>query len=451
MSTTAPLSSKLDPELALLGSVLLTPDWLVTIAARVSPDDFSSERAAATWRAMLAAGASGKPLDLIVLRAELEAQGELQVAGGTAALMELCDCVPSSAHIEHYAEIVASRSTGRAVHRSATDAIMRIGAGENPYDVRADLASSLQAGARPDDGETLMPEAVDAMLADIDAEEDGLLPGLPTGIAECDSVLGGYRAGRLYLVAAGTGGGKTALALLAVLSSLEAGIPVYVASLEMKASALAQRLAAMRSGVSTQPSQWREGDRELFRAAAAWLRDQPLIVCETAELSRITAGARSAIKTQGAGLVVVDYAQKVRVEGAGYRDRHREVGAVSWELKSLAMQCNVPVILPSQLNREGKKSEQRPQMHHLYESGQLENDADVVILLWFPEGREGFAPKGEACIAKNRDGGQALIPVEFLQSSALWRAPMHSGSSASPWSHSGATSDPEQLDEEYGL
>jgi len=445
----------LSAEQSVLGAVLIAPRdgadvvevqrrVLAEITAVISPDDFYRETHRAIFGVMLDLAQRRTPIDAITLGDALRARGRLEHIGGPAYITELAACVPTAINAPYYARIVREKAVLRAVVSVASE--IASAAYDTQLDVRGFLAEAdakLIAATRMDLGDCAPPlcEVIDQVVSEIGRGE---LAGLPSGLATLDQALtgGGFLRGDLITTAAATSVGKTAIGCNIITRHMRGGALLF--SAEMSRERLIRRMIAEQSEIDLgeisrrRPAQPSDHEWASIRRAAERLKQYPL---EVLRYSRPTPAdvwreARLCLqKFDGKlDLIVVDYAQLMRPERSDRRSQRHdlEIGAITGELKSMAVELDVPIILLSQVNREAVKSNNKPpgtetyepQLYHLRESGSLEQDSDVVIMLWEPNQAERRLPALNPWerevhwkIAKQRDGVQTTLePLTFIPS-----------------------------------
>lgn len=428
-------------EQSVLGAVLLDNKVVSSARVIVNPDDFYRESHREIFRIMLDLDQRKRSIDAITLTDGLRSRGKLEAIGGPGYIAELAQCVPTAANVAHYARIVREKAVLRAVASAATE--IASAAYDTQLDLRGFLAEAgakLIAVTRVDIGDSPMPlsELIDQVVTDI---KSGELEGLESGIATLDRFLtgGGLMRSDLITCAAATSVGKTAVACNIITRRKRKGALLF--SAEMSREQLIRRMIAEQSQIDLgeisrrRPANPNDWEWTKIRAAAENLKDYPL---EVVRYSRPTPGdvwreAWLALQKFDGNLdlIVVDYAQLMHPDRADRRERRHdlEIGAVTGELKSLAIELKVPVVLLSQLNREAVKGTNKPagtetfepQLYHLRESGSLEQDSDVVIMLWEPTEAECKLPRHQDeyevhwKIAKQRNGVRKLLdPLVFI-------------------------------------
>ena len=418
----------LEAEQSVLGAILLDELAVVKVSEFLEPKDFYRKNHADVYQASLELLQHGEPIDIVTVGSELEKMGVLERVGGRTYLAQLEQSVPTAANVEYYGRIVKEKATKRSLITTGGE-IAGLG-----YDEAVDSGDALnQAQARVfaisesrsmSDFEHLFPllrstmDRVDALQA-----SGGRVIGVPSGFYDLDSKTNGFKASELTIVAGRPGIGKTSLALnISLEAAVEHRVPVAIFSLEMSKDQLAERLLCEYARVDAQRLHrglLGESEHERLARALGPLGDAPIYIDDSPmldELMLMTKARR--IKLQaGIGLVVVDYLQLMRSRHGGADDnRVQEVSSISRSMKGLARELNVPVMALSQLSRAPEqRTDKRPMLSDLRESGSIEQDADVVIFLY----REGYYNKtdttglSEIIVAKNRNGPTGTINLRF--------------------------------------
>ena len=420
--TQAPIHN-LDAELALLGGVLDDPDFIDQIVADgLSAEDLYKPLHRRAWQALVELRTTDTAIDEVTLWTHLEATGPTRPEWYREILGWSSHPAAQPTHAAHHARVIAKYSRLRALHRESAqiaDACTHPGA--DPSELAARLSEELdKAGPRRDtqqDLKAILSGVLDQVNARIEREAP---EGIATGFDALDEMIGALEATRLYVLAARPGMGKTALTLQLCLTAALRG-PVYVASLEMSSAGLAERALALESRLDA--SLLREAWRmEIFQQnimvqAAARLSKLPLVIDDASNVTpaELSARVRAFSRKHGApALVAVDYLQRLSAPDTGTANRSERVGAGSWACKAIAKDHGCPVLLLSQLNRGcEQRSDKRPVLSDLKESGDIEQDADVVLGLY----REGYydnearQDEAEIIVMKNRHGrsGQAHV------------------------------------------
>jgi replicative DNA helicase len=441
MNPTLELLDRMPPhdtsaERAVLGSVLIDPQRLTDVAAILTERDFYLDAHRLVWRGLAALDDAGKPIDLLLLSRHLRDAGSLEAAGGNAGLAEIVRSVAVSAHAEHYAGIVRQHARYRALIGAATEALRASYARDDTPEAIADAMEAAILEADPGSGAPV--EASDAAvkaMASFAADTESRRMGAMTGLAEFDERIGGLFRGELCILAARPGIGKTSLACQIAHRAASRGKRVYFVSLEMSAVELVTRVICSQANVSSKLV--RTGQLQHSHVAALsqaaqpfaglkWsIHDKPSMT--VAEIRRW--GRRLAKKDLG--LIVIDYLQLLTPADRRIQ-RHEQVGQLSKALKELARELDVPVLCLTQLSREAVK-DQEPQLHHLRESGSIEQDADMVLFLYPPTEREkeradeAGAPgdwNAVLKVAKNRNGELAKLRLLWEPERTRFTGPM---------------------------
>ncbi|HMO64095.1 MAG TPA: replicative DNA helicase, partial [Verrucomicrobiota bacterium] len=385
------------------------------------------------------------PIDLVTTAQRLKDAGLLEGVGGLAYLSGLPDAVPSAANLEYYLEIMLEKHVLRRMVQTCQSVIARVYDFEGDADELLDEAERdiLHISEERERVEILgMPQLIEKAIKNLERrmERQGELDGLPTGFGDFDKMTNGMRPGEMIVIAARPSMGKTSLAMnMAEHVAVDGGLPVGVFSLEMTAESLVERMLCSRSEVNLRDI--RDGffaERELPRLwdSAQQLVAAPLHIDDTPGLSilQLRARARRMHQQHGIKLLVIDYLQLLHSESRKARDnRQQEVAEISSGVKALAKELKIPIIILSQLNRELDKDKSRkPKLSDLREYGAIEQDADVVALLYKPpEGDEDDQesvprdhPDGisvKLLIAKQRNGPTGDVDLVFFKGFTRFR------------------------------
>lgn len=414
-------------EQSAIGGMLLSKDAVADVLETVRAVDFYMPKHEIIFDAILSLYSHGEPTDVITVTDELTKTGDLSRAGGAEYLHTLTGLVPTAANAGYYASIVAEKAVLRRLVEAGTRIVQMGYASEGEV---VDLVNNAQAeiyGVTGGvDSEDFVPltTAVEAAIDEIESAKgrDGLMTGIPTGFAELDELTNGLHPGQLIIVAARPALGKSTLALdFARAASIKHDMPSIVFSLEMGRSEIAMRLLSAESSVPLQ--NMRKGtvdsrDWTTIAQTRGRINDAPLYIDDSPNMTlvEIRAKCRRLKQKVGLKLVVIDYLQ-LMTSGKRVESRQQEVSEFSRALKLLAKELQVPVIALSQLNRgPEQRTDKMPALSDLRESGSLEQDADVVILLHRESAYEKDNPRaGEAdfIIAKHRNGPTRTITVAF--------------------------------------
>jgi replicative DNA helicase len=421
-----PLPSNIEAEKCVLGAVLLAPAKVEALLTGLSSDDMQLPAHREICDAMGVLHGRGHPIDVVSLGSELRARGvELRLEGGEGYLLELASATPTAENLGHYMSLVRKASTHRQIALAASAAVDAVRAQEEPEAILERTAERLAAIAvRRSDKLVTIGEVMPAVLAEIErrASNPESTQGLRYGVQKLDYLTGGARAGQLIIIAADTGFGKTSLEMqLVIESSTTQSAQWFVVNCEMTKLELAERALAyhakldshfLRAGSLSYDS-WRQA-----MASGAALSRLPVYLEDSLfDINDIVSRARAwRAKCPGtAAGIAVDYLQLV--SGQQGAKRNEEVAGVARRLKRLAGELEVPVILLSQLNRDGKKAERPPSKHDLRDSGTIEDDANVIILghCLEPAGSAvGDKVMGNLIVDKQRNGPTGVAPVDFI-------------------------------------
>jgi replicative DNA helicase len=411
--------ANVEAERAILGTILLLNETYNQAAERLRPEDFSLDSHRRIFLRMQDLAAASQAIDLITLVEELTRKKDLEGVGGVEYVASLLDGVPDRPSIEHYVGIVKGKSLLRRVISSAQLVIARALDGEDVADIvgqHQDALLQVEAETSGRSRTLTHQEAVAEALRSLEEQaQRGGLVGLPTGLSSLDELTGGLREGELVVIGALPGSGKTAFASQIIKANCEAGNPVAVFSIEMSTRSINHRLFSAATAVSAtqirHPRQIKPSEWVALAAGAAEIAAWPLWVDDEAmSLPQVLSRARLRISRMKAKLIVVDYLQKMRAEAADLRE---QMGLITGALQNLAKTARISVVLLSQLRRPQNMNE-RPILIQLKESGNIEADAQVVLLLHRPIDENGRRTgKDWIFIAKNRDGLDGPIPVTF--------------------------------------
>lgn len=420
----------IEAEQAVLGGLMLSPESWDRVADKINERDFYRRDHQIIFRAISELAGKDQPFDAVTLGEWFEAQGVAEWVGGARYIVEIANATPSAANIGAYAEIVRQKS----VLRQLIDVGMEItGSAFQPDGKSAqELVESAEqkvfhiaeAGARGRQGFVSMRAAVkDAFrLLQERYENKSAVTGLPTGFTDFDQKTAGLQPGDLIIVAARPSMGKTALALnMAEYAAIKTGKAAAVFSMEMSASQLAFRLISSLGRINQQHLRTGDlADEEWPRVTSAitLLSDTKIFIDDTPALSpmELRARARRIKREHDLGLIVIDYLQLMTVPGSK-ENRATEISEISRGLKSLAKELGVPVVALSQLNRSlEQRTDKRPVMADLRESGAIEQDADVIVFIYRDEYyNTDSADKGQAeiIIGKQRNGPTGTVKLAF--------------------------------------
>jgi replicative DNA helicase len=380
-------------------------------------------------------------IDVITLQQRLKDKQLLEQVGGIAYLAALPDAVPSAANLSYYADIVLEKYLLRRMIHTCTDVVGRV------YDYEGDVDSLMDeverdilriSEARVESHTDTIKDLVHRAIGTIEDfhQRQGMLTGVGTGFADLDKMTSGLHPGEMVVIAARPSMGKTSLAMnIAEHVAIDQKLPVGVFSLEMTADSLVLRMLCSRSRVNLRNVRdgfLAERDFPKLTGAAGEMAKAPLFIDDSSGLSilQLRAKARRMAQQYGVKLFVIDYLQLLHSTARRAENRQQEIADISNGIKSLAKELNVPVIVLSQLNRELEREKNRkPRLSDLRESGAIEQDADLVGLLYKPSsgdeeesgaggasGEEQDAQPVNLLIAKQRNGPTGDVNLTFLKS-----------------------------------
>ena len=427
-----------EAEQSVIGSLLLDNLAWDRVADLVTESDFYRHEHRLIYAALGGLVGAGKPADVITVHEVLERLGQAGDCGGLPYLNALAESVPSAANVRRYAEIVRERAVLRKLISASDDIATRAFNPQGlPVSQILDEAETRilgigEEGARGQAGFQEMRGLVKALLERVDeldkngAEE---VTGVRTGFYDLDRMTAGLQKGDLIVLAARPSMGKTAFALnMAEHVAVEEGLPVAVFSMEMGASQLALRMVGSLGRIdqsNLRTGRLRDDEWERLPGAAHKLAQAPVFIDETAALNpaELRARARRLARQYGGtlGLIVVDYLQLMSGSGGGSEENRATVlGEISRGLKALAKELQCPVIALSQLNRSVEtRTDKRPMMSDLRESGAIEQDADVIMFIYRDEYYNKDTTKepgvAEIILAKQRNGPVGTVKLTFLK------------------------------------
>jgi replicative DNA helicase len=420
----------IEAEQAVLGSILLEADALVTAMERLRPEDFYQPVHRMIYETMIELGEDGQPIDLVTLTAALQDKQRLEEAGGVDYLSRLLSVVPTAANVDYYARIVEEKSILRRLIRTATEIVQEGYAGAE--DVGHLLNDAEQrileiSNRRTDSGFVSIRDVLMDVFERIEYlyHHKGGVTGIPSGFPDLDRMTSGFQRSDLIIVAARPSVGKTAFALnIAQNVGVRARETVAIFSLEMSASQLVQRMICAESNVDAgrlRTGKLEGDDWEKLTMAIGALSEADIYIDDTPGITvtDIRAKLRRLKKERGLGLVVIDYLQLIQGRGRPGENRQQEVSEISRTLKQIARELEVPVIALSQLSRGvEQRQDKRPMLSDLRESGSIEQDADIVAFLYRDDYYDRETEKKniiEIIIAKQRNGPVGTVELVFLK------------------------------------
>ena len=409
----------LEAEKAVLGAVLIAPKMVRPLLDVLAADDFFRHAHRHIWGAMRACHDQEQQADLVSVKAVLSLRGHLDDAGGPAYLASLTDGVPRSTDAQHYARVVIEYADRRRLQAVCREGVEEFGTASNPAESANGVVDQLREAVRGNRGQgvTLKESRAQAM-----AELDAPTPENQTGFQSLDKLGCRFRPGELTLLSGRPSSGKTALALHLARVVAESGAKVWFASLEMQHTALSMRLLSAQSGVNylslRQGEILENADYAKLSEGVSHLSALPVYVDDAPGMG--LGDLRRMVVGEDPGLLVVDYLQLLKPppSSRAYGNRVQEVGALSRGLKAIAHECGVSVLALSQLSRAVESRGRgggEPQLSDLRDSGELEQDADVCLLMWRPWTYDDSEPEDLTMlkVAKNRNGPTGKVYLSF--------------------------------------
>lgn len=420
----------IDAEMSVLGGMLLSKDAVADVTEILHDTDFYRPSHAVIYSAIMENFRKGEPVDAVTIGAELRRRGEEERIGGVTYLHTLAEAVPTAASAPFYARIVREQAQLRSLVEAGTR-IVQLGYSTDGAEVdqlidmaQAEVYSITEADEKRD--ATRMENIVDDLVITLQNNEKlgGELDGVSTGFKSVDDMLNGLRGGQMIIVAARPGAGKSTFAMdVCRAAAVRDGQACVYFSLEMNRVELAMRVLAAESGVfldrmikgKMEQRDWQQIVRGLDK-----ISDSPLIIDDSANLTmgEIRAKCRRLKQQNDIKLIVVDYLQLLTSGNKRVESRQQEVSEFSRSIKLLAKELDVPIIAVAQLNRDSEKREtKKPMVSDLRESGSLEQDADVVILLhredMYRSRDEQPTGEAEVIIGKHRAGPVGSVMLTF--------------------------------------
>ncbi|MDO8662217.1 MAG: replicative DNA helicase [Candidatus Omnitrophota bacterium] len=419
----------LDAEMAVLGSMLLDAEAIATGVEILDKNYFYRDTHQKIFQAISDLYAANKAVDLITLTDLLKREGTLDAIGGVSYLTALANAVPTSANISHYVSIVKEKSILRTLINNATKIVSLCYESDGNVSEVVDSAEKFifEVSERKSQGSYLhLKEIVKDSIETIDVlyRKKAHVTGIPTGFIDFDIKTAGLQNSDLIVVAGRPSMGKSSLALgMVEHAGIVEKVPTAIFSLEMSKEQLAQRMLCSHAKVDAQKVRTgylATSDWPRLTAAAGKLSEAPIFIDDTPGISvmELRAKARRLKTQQDIKLIILDYMQLMR-GSSGMESRQQEISEISRSLKALARELNIPIVAISQLSRAVEsRTDHRPQLSDLRESGAIEQDADVVVLLLREEyytqtsDNQGIA---EVIIAKQRNGPVGSLKLAFIK------------------------------------
>lgn len=406
-------------EKAVLGACFLNNQVIPQVITKLSVDDFFYPQHQQVYDLIQKRFAKGETVDTVVLAGDMLTHG----GGDPMILQRMVEASPVVANVDQYIDIVADAATRRRLSAMSVRAQQLAETGAEPDKIIEEIQTGLEQAVNVDESETVrLGETLETVLDDVAAREDGKQPrGIMTGFTELDEITNGLSGGQMIIVAARPGVGKSTLAVDFMRhASIKNGIPSLIFSLEMGRGELVERIISAETNVRThdlKTGSMSEDDWANVTSAIARLDDAPLYIADSAEVTMMDIAARSRLMVaqHGVKMIVVDYLQLL-TSGRRAESRQQEVSDFSRQLKLLAKSLDVPIVAIAQLNRgvEMRGEDALPKASDLRESGSLEQDADIVLLIHRPDvSNRDHERAGEAdlIIGKHRGGSVGTVTV----------------------------------------
>jgi replicative DNA helicase len=420
----------LEAEMAVLGSMLLDEEAVSVSAERLDAGCFYKDTHRKIFQAIIDLYNANKAVDLITLTDALRKDGSLDEIGGASYLASLANAVPTAANINHYAGIVREKYILRTLINNSTKIITLCHESEGNIAEVVDTAEKLifDVSDRKNQGSYLhLKEIVKDSIETIDRlyQNKAHVTGVPTGYVDFDIKTAGLQSSDLIIIAGRPSMGKSAFAIgIAEYAGVVEKVPTAIFSLEMSKEQLVQRMLCSHARVDAhkvRTGYLATSDWPRLTAAAGKLSESPIFIDDTPAISvmELRAKARRLKSHHDIKLIILDYMQLMRGSTMSAESRQQEISEISRSLKALARELNVPVIAISQLSRAVEsRTDHRPQLSDLRESGAIEQDADVVVLLLREEYYNPTAENqgiAEVIIAKQRNGPVGSLKLAFIK------------------------------------
>lgn len=429
MELTRSTPQNISAEQATLGSILLEKDSILNCIELLHWEDFYKTAHQIIYQCALDLFEKNQVVDLITLTEELTKRKQLDEVGGASYLATLMSCVPTAANVTYYAKIVEEKAILRKLINHATQIVTMGYEEQEEAQVLLDKAENLIFDVSQQKIKNFFSPIKDLLTESFEKIEDlyhsgNFITGVPTGFKQLDEMTTGFQPSELIIVAGRPSMGKTAFCMnIAQFAAMQHKVPVAVFSLEMSKSQIVQRMLCSEARIDTHALRrgvMPEEDWPKLSLAAGRLSAAPIFIDDSAGISplEIKAKARRLKAKHDLGLILIDYLQLIQT-GLKIENRQQEISQISRSLKGLARELNVPVVAVSQLSRAvEQRSDQRPRLSDLRESGALEQDADVVVFIYREEyykpksSKKGIA---EVMIGKQRNGPTGTIELAFIK------------------------------------
>lgn len=418
-----------EAEKSVIGSMLMDRDAIIEVADVLVKEDFYQSTNGILFEAMVELYKEGKPVDLVTLQNKLKEKQVPESVQSLDYIRDLVETVPTSANAKQYAQIVKEKSVLRKLIKVTEKISADCYLGKDEFssileDTEKDVFHLLQNASGREDFVPINEVVMDTLDQIEEASKNkGKITGIPTGFIDLDYKLTGLHPSQLLIVAARPAMGKTAFVLnIAQHVAFRRNIPVAVFSLEMSKEQLVTRLMASEAMIDSQlirTGELEDQDWEKLMESAAIIGHSPLIIDDTPGLtiSELRSKCRRYKQSQGVGLVIIDYLQLMAGNGRS-ESRQQEISEISRSLKALAREIDAPIIALSQLNRAvDSRTDHKPVLSDLRESGSIEQDADVIMFIYRDDYYNPDTEKknlAEIIVAKQRSGATGSIELAWL-------------------------------------
>lgn len=421
------MPQSIEAEQAVIGAMLIDPKCIPEVIEQLRPDDFYAEENQRIFETIYSMFNNAHRIDAVTVLDQLKAQGVYDEAGGRAYLMQLMQVTPTAANVTEYAAIVRDKAMLRMITAAGAEiqelAMAGAGAAADIAELAEQRIYNVRQG-REIKGLSHIKSVIMDLYAQLDerANSDSDIPGISTGFHDLDRALTGLNKSDLILVAARPGMGKTAFALNLALNAAKASKKdVVVFQLEMSKDQLAGRFLASEALIDSQKlktGNLTEEDWIKIARATNVLAKTRIYVDDNPAITVAEIKAKCRRLGDGLGLIVIDYIQLMQSGGRRSENRVQEVAEISRGLKIMAKELNVPVVCLSQLSRAAEqRSDKRPMLSDLRESGAIEQDADIVMFIYrddYYNDESEDKNVAEIIIAKNRHGSTGSINLQWL-------------------------------------
>lgn len=420
----------LDIERALLGEILIEADILDDVRAILSGAEFYDPHHLIIYNAMLKLNKAGKPIDILTVTEELRGNGKLDKIGGAAYLSQLMANIAGATHASYHAAIVREKFDRRelirlsheTINRAYDEAIDLQDVFSQNYSNAVEVQSGLIGAKVGEDASVTVYTAIDQYYQREKARKEGGLAGIKTPLYKLDRLTGGWQNGNMIVIASRPSMGKTSFALHAAIAAGRAGHKPCIFSLEMTKDELAKKLILALSDID--PDRFKEDQLTDYEKNELEKSVRPLegmtltLEDKVFSLDEIHTRCRILKKREKLDLVIIDYLQLIHARKERGRSREQEITEISQRIKSMAKELDVPVIVLSQLNRKcEERNDKRPMLSDLRESGSIEQDADLVLMLYRDDyygilaDAKGESTEGvcELLCPKNRNGATKFM------------------------------------------